>query len=86
MQAEMCLYRLDLNDFLTVLDNCKGKVFLNTDDGDSVSIRSRLFLLSTLGKAINGQIEKISVRCELPEDETKLFRYALYREKPQSKE
>ncbi len=86
MRTEMNLYQLNATDFIEAVENCKGKVFLETDEGDIINLKSRLLLLSALGKMINGQIEKTTVRCELPEDETKLFRFALYGEKPQSEQ
>lgn len=83
MRPELKLHQLNAADFIEAVMHCKGKVFLETDDGDILNLKSRLMLLSALGQIINGQIAETTVRCELPEDETKLFRFSLYGEKPE---
>ena len=87
MRSEMKLHMIDAADFIKTVESCKGNVFLETSDGDILNLKSRLLLLSALGQLISGgQISETTVRCELPEDETKLFRFALYGEKPEKAE
>ncbi len=83
MRPELKLHQLNVEDFINTVSCCKGDVFLETDEGDILNLKSRLLLLSALGRMINGQITETTVRCELPEDETKLFRFGLYGEKPE---
>lgn len=83
MRKELNLYQLNATEFIDAVMHCKGDVFLETDEGDILNLKSRLLLLSALGQMINGKIEKTTLRCQLPEDETKLFRFALYGEKPE---
>ena len=80
MRSELKLHQLNVEDFIKTVSSCKGDVFLETDEGDILNLKSRLLLLSALGHMINGQITETTVRCELPEDETKLFRFGLYGE------
>ena len=81
MRPELKLYGLNAKDFIQKVNDCKGNVFLETDEGDILNLKSQLLLLSALGQMINGQIRETTIRCELPEDETKLFRFALYGKK-----
>lgn len=83
MRTQLELHQLNVEDFIETVSCCKGDVFLETDEGDILNLKSRLLLLSALGKMINGQIAETTVRCELPEDESKLFRLSLYGEKPE---
>ena len=77
------LHDFDINDFVKTLDTCKGAVYLETDEGDCLNLRSTLCRLTGLTSLIQGGIvAKAHIRCELPEDETKLFRFNLYREIP----
>lgn len=83
MRPELKLHQLNVEDFIEIVSNCKGDVFLETNEGDILNLKSRLLLLSALSHMIKGQITETTVRCELPEDETKLFRFCLYGEKPE---
>ena len=55
MASTISLHNINVPDFLKVLDQCTGNVFLVTD-------------------------EEASVICENSEDESKLFRFNLYRD------
>lgn len=76
------LHDVDVPAFLKILDNCKGRVFLVTDEGDKLNLRSKLCQLVGLTKLIEGgKIAEASIVCENPEDESKLFRFNLFGEK-----
>ena len=80
------LHDFDIQDFIKTLDSCKGNVFLEDDEGDCLNLRSKLAQLVGLTSLIQGGIiSKAYIRCELPEDETLLFRFGLYREIPENK-
>ena len=80
------LHDFDVQDFIKTLDSCKGNVYLETDEGDCLNLRSKLAQLVGLTNLIQGGIiETARIRCELPEDETILFRFGLYREVPDQK-
>ncbi|MBQ6569583.1 MAG: hypothetical protein IJL87_04950 [Clostridia bacterium] len=81
MSREISLHDIDVHAFLRVLDTCKDDVYLITDEGDKLNLRSRLCQLIGLAKLIEGgKIAKASVICNNMEDESKLFRYNLYRD------
>ena len=83
MVSELTLNNIDIANFIKTVESCKGNVFLETEDGDSLNLKSRLLLLAALAKLMNGgTVHNTKIRCELPEDETKLFRFDLYGELP----
>ena len=70
------LHNIDVAEFLAVLDTCEGNVFLVTNEGDRLNLRSKLCQLVGLTKLIEGgKIAEASVYCENVRDESKLFRF-----------
>lgn len=79
MPSPVQLHDVDVTSFLKVLDECKGKVFLVTDEGDRLNLRSKLSQLVGLTRLIEGgKIAEAFVICDDPEDESKLFRFNLF--------
>ena len=75
------LHDIDVPAFLSVLDKCEGDVFLMTRDGDKLNLKSKLCQLIGLMNLIEGgKIAEAFVVCENPEDESKLFRFNLYKD------
>ncbi len=75
------LHDIDVSGFLSVLDSCTGNVFLMTRDGDKVNLKSKLSQLVGLTRLIEGgKIAEAFVVCEKEEDESKLFRFNLYKD------
>ena len=66
--------------FLKVLDSCEGEVYLMTRDGDRLNLKSKLCQLVGLTALIEGgKIAEAFVMCEKESDESKLFRFNLYK-------
>ena len=81
MNTVISLHNIDVSKFLTVLDTCKGNVFLVTREGDHLNLKSKLCQLIGLTQLIEGgRIAEAYVICDNPEDESKLFRFGLYGE------
>lgn len=79
MTSPIQLHDVDVNSFLKVLDECKGKVFLVTDEDDRLNLKSKLSQLVGLTRLIEGgKIAEAFVMCEEPEDESRLFRFNLF--------
>lgn len=79
------MHNLDFNDFLKAVDACKGDVFLETSEGDSLNLKSRLCQMIGLSSILNGAtIPEATIRCTNKDDESILFRFNLYREVPDS--
>ena len=75
------LHDIDVPGFLAVLDKCVGNVYLMTRDGDKLNLKSKLCHLVGLTRLIEGgKIAEASVICDNEEDESKLFRFNLYKD------
>jgi len=73
------LHKIDFKKFLEAIDLCKGDVYLVTDDGDRLNLKSKLCQVIGLTKIIEGgMISEAKIVCENPEDDTLLFRFNLY--------
>lgn len=79
MTSPIQLHDVDVNSFLKVLDECRGRVFLVTDEGDRLNLKSKLSQLVGLTRLIEGgRIAEAFVMCDDPEDESRLFRFNLF--------
>lgn len=87
MGAYLDMHNLDFAEFLKAVDACKGDVFLETSEGDSLNLKSRLCQMIGLSNILSGaMIPEATIRCVNPDDERILFRFNLYREVPDSNE
>ncbi len=76
------LHKIDFKKFLEAIDQCKGDVFLVTDDGDKLNLKSKLCQVIGLTKIIEGgMISEAKIVCENPEDDSLLFRFNLFGDK-----
>lgn len=81
------MHNLDFADFLKAVDACKGDVFLETSEGDSLNLKSKLCQMIGLSNILNGAvIPEATIRCTNKDDESILFRFNLYREVPDTDE
>ena len=79
MTPILSLHNIDVAEFLAVLDTCEGNVFLVTNEGDRLNLRSKLCQLVGLTRLIEGgKIAEASIICENKEDESKLFRFNFF--------
>ena len=84
MSYKLQLHDIDFKDFIEAVDACKGDVFLETDEGDVLNLKSKLCQIMGLSNILKGaNVAAATVRCANPEDETKLFRFNLYGEMPE---
>lgn len=84
MNKNIELHDVDINDLIKTIDACKGNVYLETPEGDRLNLKSKLCQFAGIATLIKGgMIAEAVIRCELPEDESKLFRFNLYKELPQ---
>lgn len=73
------IHDIDFNEFIAALDTCKGDVFLETPEGDSLNLRSKLCQIMGIANILNGaKVSEATIRCTNLEDESKLFRFNLY--------
>ena len=84
MPYKLQLHDINFKDFIEAVDSCQGDVFLETDEGDVLNLKSKLCQIMGLSTVLKGaSIAEATVRCANPADETILFRFNLYGEKPQ---
>ena len=68
----------DIDGFFKVIDSCKGKVELVTDEGDRLNLKSKLSQYVSLAKIFSdGQIEKIEIVAYEPDDTQKLINFMM---------
>lgn len=79
MASTLKLHDVNVPELLKVLDECEGNVYLVTDEGDRLNLKSKLSQLVGLTKLIEGgKIAEAYIVCEKQEDESKLFRFNLF--------
>ena len=75
----MDMHEFDLQEFMDVLDSCEGSVWLVTDEGDRLNLKSKLMQLIGFTKLIEGGIVSCAhLECSHKPDEQKLFRFNLF--------
>lgn len=79
MTPILSLHNIDVVKFLAVLDTCEGNVFLVTNEGDRLNLKSKLCQIVGLTKLIEGgKIAEAIIICENKNDESKLFRFNFF--------
>lgn len=77
--ASVDMHDINLQEFNDVLASCKGDVFMVTEEGDRLNLRSKLCQLIGFTKLIEGgSITKATLECSEPEDQSKLFRFNMF--------
>lgn len=73
------IHNFDFNKLMEFAATTKGEVFLKTNEGDVLNLKSRLTQLLVLSGAIaQGTIEEATVICTNKDEESELFRMNLY--------
>ncbi len=79
MKDELFLNNVDLREFTEMLDSCEGDVYMVTEDGDRLNLRSKLCQLIGFTKLIEGgRVSNATLECDNKDDESKLFRFNLF--------
>lgn len=70
---------VDFQELCEVIDSCKGNVYLTTEDGNKLNLKSKLCQLIGLTQILKcATVEEVILICDNPEDESTLFKYNLY--------
>lgn len=86
MSSMLALHNINVQEFISVLDQCKGNVYLVTKEGDHLNLKSKLCQLVGLTQLIEGgKIAEAFIVCEKEEDERRLFRFNLLGEVEEKK-
>ncbi len=68
----------DVNKFFEVVDSCKGKVMLVTDEGDQLNLKSKLSQYVSLANIFSGgNIPEMDIIASEPEDVQKIVDYMM---------
>lgn len=79
--GKVALHDIDVQKLIEMIDRCKGDVYLMTEEGDRLNLKSKLCQMIGLTKLIQGgTISEATLLCTDAEDDRKLFRFALYGE------
>ena len=70
---------MDIEKFMNAVDSCKGNVYLITDEGDKLNLKSKFCQLIGLTHLIKGgHLNGAKLFCDNLEDESKLFKLNLW--------
>lgn len=70
---------VDLDGFMKVIDKCEGSVFMITEDGNKLNLRSKLSQIIGVVKLIkDGRVKIETLIFEKQSDEAKMFQFLLY--------
>ena len=68
----------ELGEFIKALDNCKGNVYLVTEEGDRINMKSQLCRMIGIHHIIaGGTFSGGKLECENTDDASLLFRFNL---------
>lgn len=68
----------DIDKFFEVVDQCKGKVYLVTDEGDRLNLKSKLTQYVSLAQIFSGgEIPEMELMVSEAEDLVKLMDYTI---------
>ena len=75
------IHNIDFKVFAELIEKCEGNVYLETEDGNRLNLKSKLCQLLVLSDILkSADIKEASIICENKNDESMLFRYNLFRE------
>lgn len=77
------IHNINFEEFIKAIDLCKNDVYLETEEGDVLNLKSKLCQMIGLASVFsNPEISIAKIRCVDPDDESMLFRFNLYGEIP----
>lgn len=63
----------EVNDLIATVERCKGEVWLESVDGDKLSLTSSFSRYVAIGSLIKDKAEQFELFCSDPNDETKFM-------------
>ena len=79
MPTSFDMHDIDVQKFMDALDRCNGNVYLITEEGDRLNLKSKLSQITGLLHLIEGgKLVKAKIVCDDPDDEALLFRMNLF--------
>ena len=76
---EVTISETDLEGFIKALDKCTGNVYLVTDEGDKINLKSQFCRIIGLHHIMNGgRFSGGHLECDNNDDAALLFRFNIY--------
>ncbi len=76
------LHKINFKKFIEAIDQCKGNVWLVTEEGDRLNLKSKFCQLLGIAKIVEGgMVNEAKIICDDPADDSLLFRFNLYGDK-----
>ena len=66
---------IEVNDFLRVVDSCKGEVWIESPRGDRFVLKSVFSRYIAMSALLVEKSSELLLYCQLPEDEAKFYEY-----------
>lgn len=66
---------IQVNDFLNTARSCVGQVWLESHNGDRLSLNSIFSSYLAMAALLTEHGEELELFCQLPEDKAKFYRY-----------
>ncbi len=74
----MKLYNVNVEEFAKMIQQCKGKVVLITEDGDRLVTNSMLSALVGFAPFLKvAEAKEINIECEYPEDRERVINFMM---------
>ena len=64
-----------VNDFVRVVDECKGHVWLESKDGDRFNLKSLFSRYIAIGALLDNHGDELELFCQLQEDEQLFYKF-----------
>ena len=79
MKPVIELYNVNAVNLMEMVDKCKHDVYLVTDEGDRLNLKSKLCQFMGIARLIEGgKIAKASIECEDTDDYSMLIRFCIF--------
>lgn len=65
----------EVNEFISAVNKCSGKVWLESSEGDVINLKSQLSQYIALSALLSDKGEGLMLYCALPEDESRFFKF-----------
>ena len=64
-----------VNEFLEIVNNCKGNVYLTSSEGDKFNLKSALSQYIAMGALLGQKGDELELWCDDKEDEAKFMKF-----------
>lgn len=65
----------EVNDFIKIINECKGDVWLESMEGDKINLKSKISQYVAISALISIEGDNLDLYCSLPEDEAKFLKF-----------